>query len=742
MTSASATLDSPGSPADTSAPDRRSPLRTAELALAAFGVVAAVLVAVDAPGVVRAVVDFVAMLLVPGWAVLRRFPAIEPAARLVFTAVGSIVVFTLLSLVMAWTGLWHPRAVAVVVLLAGAALILRRPLAPLATVHSHSRVVSAAPRRRRDRERGTAVWPFVALAVAAVLFGVGVALTNSGDLGQFGLLPALPVFWYLAVAICFVVAMLGLFTTRRSHGLLAASIGLLTVILYATPNLVESAPRLPWVYKHIAVTNYLFSSGHVDTSIDLYNRWPGLFSFSASLGAAIGLHDAVSYASLAEVFFALVDGVLVLAIARTISRHRRWAWTAVLVFTFGNWVGQNYYSPQAFAFMLYLTAALVAMMALGGEPRRIMSRIEGQLARPARRLGRAINTETLGISQSSRARVVAIVALLALQGVIAASHQLTPYMAILTLFPLFVLGYLRPFWVGLAVVALPLAYLVPNFGYIEKHFGLFSSFNPVANATTASVSAVGVSQAASLQSHGVMLLTGLAVLLALAGFVRHLLNGHVRMTLVVAWFAAAPILTVFGQSYGGEGKFRVFLFGLPFYAMGVAWLFWSGKGLPRLQKTGLIATLSVLLVLFVGTYYQPEASLRISKSDVTAATWLDEHFEKNDTAATLSDSFPLLIGPNYPKYTLRYTQVYSLDGLLTLRPDVTNADIEDFILHGYSTIPGGRTWVAFSENQEHTAILSGAFTKADVRQLEATVAAESKLAYDHDGTRIYRIDNR
>lgn len=741
MTSASATLDSPDSPVEAPAPRRRSPLRTAELVLAAFGVVAAVLVAVDAPGAVRAVVVFAAVLLVPGWAVLRRFPAIEPAARLVFTVVGSIVVFTLLSLVMVWTGVWHPRAVAVVVLLAGAGLILRRPLVPLATAHSHTRVVRPSL-FRRDRERRIALWPFIALAAAAVLFGVGVAVTNARDLGQFGLLPVLPVVWYLSIAIAFVVAMVGLFTTRRSHGVLAASVGLLTVILYATPNLVESAPRLPWVYKHIAVTNYLFSSGHVDTSIDLYNRWPGLFSFSASLGAAIGLHDAVSYASLAEVFFALVDGVLVLAIARTISRHRRWAWTAVIVFTIGNWVGQNYYSPQAFAFMLYLTAALVAMMALGGEPRRLMTRIENQLARPARRLGRAINTETLGISQSPRARLLAIVALLGLQAVIAASHQLTPYMAVLTLFPLFVLGYLRPLWVGLAVLALPIAYLVPNFGYIEDHFGLFSSFNPVANATTSSVSTVGVSQAASLQSHGVVLLTGLAVLLALAGFVRHLLNGHVRMTLVVAWFAAAPILTVFGQSYGGEGKFRVFLFGLPFYAMGVAWLFWSGRGLPRVKKTGLIASLSVLLVLFVGTYYQPEASLRISKSDVTAASWLDAHFQKNDTVASLSDSFPLLIGPNYYKYTLRYTQVYTLDGLLELKPDVTNADIESFVLHGYSTIVGGHTWVAFSENQEHTAILSGAFTKSDVRQLEATIAAESTLAYDKDGTRIYRIDNR
>lgn len=740
MTSTPSLLGTPDAPAPTA--PRRGRLRTVEIGLVAFGLVAAVLVATDPPGVVRALVVFAALLLLPGWAVLRRFPAIEPAARLVFTVVGSIVVLTLLSLAMVWTQLWHPRVVSVVVLVVAAALILRRPEAPLASAHSHSQV--ERPRLfRRDRQRWISIWPFAALVMAAVLWFVGVRLTNSSDLGQFGLLPALPVIWYLSVAITFVVALIGLFTTRRSHGLLASSVGLLVVILYSTPNIVESAPRLPWVYKHIAVTNHIFASGSVDPSIDLYNRWPGLFSFSATLGSAIGLHDAVSYASLAEVFFALIDGVLVLAIARTISRHRRWAWTAVLVFTIGNWVGQNYYSPQAFAFMLYLTAALVAMMALGGEPRRVMARIETFLARPAAHFGRSVNVEKLGITETRRARVLSIVALLGLQAVIVASHQLTPYMAVLTLFPLFVLGYLRPLWVGILVLVLPIAYLLPNLDYVQDHFGLFSSFNPVANATTASVSTVGVSQAASLQSHGVILLTGLAVLLAFAGFVRHLLNGHVRTTLVVAWFAVAPIVTVFGQSYGGEGKFRVFLFGLPFYAMGVSWLFWTGKGLPRVRKIGLIASLSVLLVLFVGTYYQPEASLRVEKSDVTAALWLDEHFDSKDTVASVTDSFPSLIGPNYPKYTLRYTQDFALsDVAYALNKKATNPEIEKFIVDGYSTVKGAHTWVAFSKNQEHTALLSGAFTKADLTEIESTIKDLGTLAYDRGGVRIYEIDNR
>jgi len=296
------------------------------------------------------------------------------------------------------------------------------------------------------------------------------------------------------------------------------------------------------------------------------------------------------------------------------------------------------------------------------------------------------------------------------------------------------------------VVALPIAYLVPNFAYVQSHFGLLGSFDPVANATTASVSAVGVSQAASLQSKGVDLLTGLAVLLALAGFIRRMLQGHVRTTLVVAWLAVAPGLTFFAQSYGGEGKFRVFLFGLPFYAMGVSWLFWSGAGRPRVRKAGLIASLSVLVALFVGTYYQPEASLRIDKSDVNASLWLDSHFSSKDTFVSVTDSFPSLIGPNYPNYTKRYLQDFSMSDLASVANPygtrVTDPQIEKFMAQGYSTLRGAKTWVAFSDSQEHTALVAGVLTKADLRQLEDTVAAVSTLAYDHDGVRIYERTNR
>ncbi|RKR76684.1 hypothetical protein [Frondihabitans australicus] len=731
-------------------PPRPSALRAAEIGLAVFGIIAAVLIGLDAQGAVRTWIVFAALLLVPGWTLLRRFPAIEPATRLVFTAMGSILLLTLVAVTMVWTHFWHPRPAVIVILIVASVLIARKPAFDLVVddpvteldppVESRTRAAVRSEERSALEKRAwplsktvTAAW--ATLVVALGLWITGIALTHATDLGDYGLLTAFPAVWYVSVALAFVVVLIGLFVRRQAHGLLAAGISLLIVILYASANLVETAPRLPWVYKHIAVTNYIYAHGSVNPSIDLYNRWPGFFSFSAQLSAAIGIPDATDYAAWAEVLFALIDGALVLAIARTISRHRRWAWTAVIVFTVGNWVGQNYYSPQGFAFMLYLASALVAVHALGGEPRRLLRRIEGLLARPAIRLGRAVNTEVLGVTGSRRARWIAIATLIGLQLVITMAHQLTPYVLVLALLPLFFFGYLRPRWVGIVVLLLPVAYLVPNLSYVQQHFGLFSSFDPLANATTKSVSTVGVSEAATLQSHGVILLTGLAVLLAIAGFVRRILNGQVRTTLIVAWLAVAPVFTLFGQSYGGEGKFRVFLFGLPFYAMGVSWLFWPGRR-PRVRLVGIVASLTVLLTLFVATYFQPEASLVISRSDVRGAQWLDKRFSAKDSQISLNDDFPALIGPNYNRYTLRYNQQVSFADLQAEAPKVLTW--KDYLEQmNAATAKGGHIWFTFSTAQTHAVLVAGTFTKAQIASFERKAAAMSVLRYDRDGVTIY-----
>ncbi|HEV7948993.1 MAG TPA: hypothetical protein VGP24_04415, partial [Glaciihabitans sp.] len=312
--------------------------------IAALGLFAALVIAIEAPGPVRALIVLTAWLLVPGWALIRHVAVPERAARVALVVVSSGTIAALASVIMVWTQWWYPLPVAVCVLVvASVSLIVPAASAP---VH-----VAATPRSALNPSRRLArLWPWGVLVGAITLWLISLARTSTDDLGQWGLLPEFPATWYIGVALAAVLCIGSVVRFQFPTGLMSASVASLVVMLYGSAGLVEEAPRLPWIYKHIAVTSYIDANGAVDPQIDLYNRWPGFFSTSAFLGQAIGYPNPVDYAAWAEVGFALIGVVLVLAIARVFSRNSQWVWTVALVFIVGNWVGQNYYSPQAFAF--------------------------------------------------------------------------------------------------------------------------------------------------------------------------------------------------------------------------------------------------------------------------------------------------------------------------------------------------------------------------------------------------------
>ncbi|WP_423920500.1 hypothetical protein ACPEEZ_14375 [Frigoribacterium sp. 2-23] len=739
-----------------SQPERTAP-RQLDLGVAVLGLIAATLIVFRIGGPAQAVVGLSAWLLLPGWALVRHLPRLEPAARLALTVVASATVTALIGLAMVWSELWYPQPVAIVLLIVAAASVMALPRAR-AVVESSERparhaVTSHGGTSRRSRGR----WAWIALVVAVVLWGVSLALTDTSSLGNWGLLTAFPPTFYVALALTLAVALAGIVRARRPGvrapvARLVASVTVLTVMLYGSANLVESAPRLPWAYKHMAVTALVDSSGRVDPSIDIYNRWPGFFSLSAFSGHVIGVTDPERYAAYAEVGFALVDVLLVLAIARAVSKNGAFAWIAALVFTVSNWVGQNYYAPQAFAYTLYLGVVLIALTTLWNPERSLPRLLQRVLPTPLQpRAMRTWLTEAPVLPVVSpaarRLRLIGIVSIFAVQFVIVASHQLTPYIAVLALLPLFALGYFRPFWVAIGLGVITLAYLAPNLDYVQSHFGLFSSFDPVSNATYTPTIAEKTSAAGELQSRGVLVLTALVVLLALAGFVRRLWHRRVRTTLMVGWLAVAPVLTLAGQSYGGEGRFRVFLFGLPFFAMGVAWLFTSrsrsekraaSTSWRRLWSFGAVTAVTLVAALFVGTYYQPERDLQTTASDVTAGRWIDQNVEPGSALILSGTTFPFLLDKDYPKFIDGQVSVSSLVTALSYKPSgIDTADIQELIFSLPSYDPA---YLVFSDSMTTYAEGHGLFTAEELGRLERGIASTPGVreVYDTGGVRIYQ----
>ncbi|XTR50863.1 hypothetical protein ACOM2C_10200 [Pseudarthrobacter sp. So.54] len=70
---------------------------------------------------------FLGCLALPGWALVRRLPDADPAARVVWTVVMSAAIYTVPAAIMAWVHFWQPRPVAAAILIAASAIIALFP---------------------------------------------------------------------------------------------------------------------------------------------------------------------------------------------------------------------------------------------------------------------------------------------------------------------------------------------------------------------------------------------------------------------------------------------------------------------------------------------------------------------------------------------------------------------------------------------------------------------------------------
>jgi hypothetical protein len=713
--------------------DTVTSLRRAEVLLAILGAVAAAFIVFDVSGPMRLVVALVAWLLVPGWSVVRRLNPRDLPVALGLTIVASAAIHTLVSLLLVWSEYWRPQIVEAGVILAASLVIVLWPPRSDATqvpVHTRSR---ARPFAMHPAE--LVVW--APLVVAAVLWPIGLSQTDVSDLGDWGLLAAYPPLWFVSVALVFASLLWGLFARRIPPLRMGVALVLLVAILNGSASLLENVPRLPWAYKHLAVSRYIDTFGSIDPSIDLYNRWPGFFAMSAALEDVLGLNTSVGWASFAELAFALIDAALVLAIARTLSRNAGVGWTAAIVFTVCNWVGQNYFSPQAFGLTIYLGVSLLALRYLGREPAKLPLAVERLVGRvlPVKR-GKL---ETLPTAVSRTTRYSVIAAIIVLQFVITASHQLSPYLIVLALAPLFIVGYLRPWWLGVVLVAIPVFYLLPHYAYMQEKFGLFTGFNPFANVTFEPETIELPTAAGALQSQLVVLLSGFTVVVAVAGFARRIFSGQVRTTIMVAWLAMAPAVTLLAQSYGGEAKFRVFLFGLPWFAIGVAWLFWPTVRLTVRAAVALGTTLTVMLGLFVATYFQPEADLRVSATDVEASNWIDSQIKWGDSVVTFGPPFPTLTGPNYGDLLATPQGLAVLADFGSGFPGGLNASA----VLSYVDVSGvrGDTYIVFSDSQEEYGVRHNLYAEGQLDAAERMVQRDIDFdpVFTNEAVRVYKF---
>jgi hypothetical protein len=409
------------------------------------------------------------------------------------------------------------------------------------------------------RERKPTAWLcLVTLPASLFLWAVGVSEVNIAKLDTYGLPAILPLVFYAGVLLLIVSAGLELSRSQLSDFKLGLHAVVLAVMLYGTAPLVYKEGRYSWLYKTVGVIQYVGSQGKLNRSIDVYQSWPGFFALAAWFDKVAGVDTPLDYAKWAQLVFELAAIPLLYSIYRSIELPVWHRWLAIMLYLGANWIGQDYLSPQGISTVLSLgIMAIVSRWLFSIAPQR-SSRYER-----SEEYGRLPRAEpTTGAQQNPQIGPF-VSAFLILFFVLTFTHELSPYIIVIQLVALSVFGLIRPRWVAAAAAIIALAYLLPNFSYVNSHFGVVGSIGHfISNIEPPSATASGkLPPSHDFISACSALLCIVIWLLALAGAWLRRKSRSIVLALLLLTFSTILVLALGG--YGNEGILRIYLFSLP-----------------------------------------------------------------------------------------------------------------------------------------------------------------------------------
>ncbi|WP_405556836.1 lipopolysaccharide biosynthesis protein [Streptomyces sp. NBC_01171] len=460
------------------------------------------------------------------------------------------------------------------------------------------------------------------LVAALLLYWVPALRLTDADLdrmGGLGLVSVLPL-PTLAGAALLVTVFAALLRLRREHRALLLLTLVATVFsLHALPAVIESAPRFPTAWQHLGFLDYIDRTGSTVPDLDARWSWPGFFAVTAFVAQVCGVSDftevirwwptAIQLAYLAPMFL----------LTRSLRASWRARWAGVWLFALSGWVGQDYFSPQGFTYLLYLVFVAVLLVWFRA-PHMIWSRF---------RPGEAEVEPT-----DRRQRVVLLLVLIALFLACVPAHQLTPFVMLGVLAALVLLRRCELRGLPLlfaVVVAVWVGFMAEP--YWSGHFDeLFGGLGGVGGNVSTSVSGriEGGSSTHKLVLYTRVLLAGSVLALACWGWWRRRGHGYRERSLLVLAFV--PFLGFGMQSYGGEMALRVFMFALPGAALlGALALFprtgVSAKERNRVNLGAPAALLAGLLLIggFLVARWGNEPFERTRPGEVAAMNWVYTH---------------------------------------------------------------------------------------------------------------------
>lgn len=608
----------------------------------------------------------------------------------------------------------------------------------------------AAGARPRSHGASRAAFRIAPAVVALLLWGLSLRRIELGRISDFGLLPALPWTYYAALGVLTVGFMLALRASRTSEPILGLHVAALIVMVHATPSIAYGTLRYAWAWKHVGIVDYIQRHGTVDPDIQFlsaYHNWPGFFALSSLYTELAGFGSALSYASWAPLFFNLLFFGALVVLFRALTADRRRVWLGAWFFFAANWIGQDYFSPQAYAYFLFLVVVTICVAWFRLRlSRKVAAAARTGLSKTAALwFHRLVRSADRGAPWHADAgpgeRGALALLLIGLTVAIASSHQLTPFMTVLALGGLVLFRRIRLRSLPLLVAVISLAW-VAFFAVGFLRGNLYWVVDSVGALTTnANSTLINLAQA----SHGQRVvadidrsLTGGVWILGALGFARMWRRG--RLDLAAGALALAPFAMLAATSYGGEILFRVYFFSLPFMALLATGLFYPDgrSGRSRLTTSATAAVSCLLLAGLLVGYYGKERQNHFSKDEVSASRYL---------YANAPPGSLLVSGVNNYPWAFEHYEEYSYLSLADLEP----RDRRHVIARPAETIAAIArqsrsvcTYIVITSSEKAAVDMSGVMPAGSLERIERRLATAPayRIALSNPSATIFGVRAR
>ncbi|MHB9850053.1 lipopolysaccharide biosynthesis protein [Streptomyces krungchingensis] len=464
------------------------------------------------------------------------------------------------------------------------------------------------------------------------------------EMGGLGLISVLPLPTLVGAALLIVVFASLLWTAREHRGLLCVTLLATVVSLHALPAVIETEPRFATAWQHLGFLDYIDRTGSAVPDLDARWSWPGFFAVAAFVAKACGVSDLTEVIRWWPMTVQLLYLAPMFLLVRSLRAGWRAKWTGIWIFALSGWVGQDYFSPQGFTYLLYLVFVAILLVWFRA-PRVLWTK-----ARP----GEAEVEPT-----NRRQQAVLLMVLTGLFAATVPAHQLTPFVMLGVLAVLVLIGRceLRGLPILFAVlVAVWLSFMAEP--YWSGHFDdLFGGVGGVGSNVSTSVSGriQGGSSSHKLVLYTRVLLAGGVMAFACWGWWRRRDHKYRERSLLVLTFV--PFLGFGMQSYGGEMALRVFMFALPGAALLAGLAFFPRTGVTakererdRVSLAPVAALMAGLLLMggFLVARWGNEPFERIRSGEVAAMNYVYEHDDptvrllwlSNDTVDNVTPAMP------------------------------------------------------------------------------------------------------